>query len=68
MAVKFVYDVTDIITIYDYSLGTLNTVGNDKRYQQRYKRDPLSEILGYPDYLWELQKLRDADMHELFTI
>jgi len=63
-AANFVYDVTDLITPYDYSLGSPNTVGIAKRYQQRYERDPLSEIIGYPDYLWELQKLRDVDMHK----
>jgi len=56
MAANFAYDVTDLITPYDYSLGSPNTVGSAKCYQQRHLRDPISEILGYPDYLWELQK------------
>jgi len=44
--------------------GRTNTYDSKICYKQRFERDPLSEILGYTDYLWELQKLRDADMHK----
>ena len=61
MAANFVSEVTDIITPYAYPFGLYDALFSKPKFNNRFKRDPMSKLLGYTDYLWGLQQLRDRD-------